>query len=99
VPVSAWNGGGDTYGIYIGVPNRNRYFKHHWPSVIIEIDGQPHTFALTAGFWRHCPEIRDRGQPFIRDWLRRHRSLNWPRGRPPTMELVAVSDRRFRLVA
>ena len=96
--VTAWNGGGNTYGLYIGIRNRNLHFKREWRTVTIELEGQAYTFVLTNGFWRNCPEIRDRGTPHIREWLARHRTLTWPRGRPPAIQLEPTSDSRYRLV-
>ena len=95
---SAWNDGGNTYGIRVGLPNRDRYFDPEWSEIEVELDGRFHTFKLTPSFWRRCPEFRDSGEPIIREWLRRHRSLDWPRGRPPKMELVPLGNGRFRLL-
>ena len=95
---SAWNDGKNTYGIRVGVPNRDKYFDPAWKSIEVEIDGHFHCFRLTAGFWRHCPEFRDSGKPIIREWLRRKHMLDWPRGKPPRMELVPLGDGKFRLV-
>ena len=69
-----------------------------WTEIEVEIDGRSHRFALTAGFWNKCPEFRDRGAPVIRDWQRRHRTLDWPKGHPPRFELVPMGGNRFRLV-
>jgi hypothetical protein len=95
---SAWSNGRDTYGIRVGVPNRDEFFEKSWTEIEVEIDGQFHCFALTAGFWHHCPEFRDSGAPVIRDWLRRHRSLTWPPRQPPKAQLVPLGNRRFRLL-
>jgi len=95
---SAWNDGKNTYGIRVGLPNRNRYFSSDWDEIEVELDGRFYTFKLTPSFWRKCPEFRDSGEPIIRDWLMRHRSLDWPRGRPPKMELVPLGGSRFRLI-
>jgi hypothetical protein len=96
---SAWNDGGNTYGIRVGFPNRSAYFDPTWTEVEVEIDHARHTFALTGGFWKHCPEFRDRGTPVIREWLRRNYSLEWSRGNPPRFELVPLGGNQFRLVA
>lgn len=96
--VTAWHGGTWTYGIRIGKANRKLYFKPVWESVTIEIGGKEHRFALTPGFWRECPEIRDSGEPVLRRWLESHFSVPWPTGNPPHMQLVPAGDRRFRLV-
>src|SRR2546422_1595459 len=95
---SAWHDGGSTYGIRVGTPNRQKFFDPSWTEIEVEIDGQSHRFALTASFWNHCPEFRDRGTPIIRDWLHCHKSLTWPRGNPPKVELIPLGNQRFRLL-
>jgi hypothetical protein len=95
---TAWNNGGGTYGIRVGFPNRERFFDRSWTAVEIEIDGEVRQFPVRGGFWRHCPEIRDKGEPVIREWLCRHRTLKWAKGDPPRMELVPVGENRFRLI-
>ena len=37
-------------------------------------------------------------RPAIRDWLRRHHTLNWPRRHPPRFQLLPLGEGRFRLV-
>ena len=96
--VTAWSNGGSTYGIRIGVPNRRAFFDEAWSTIDIEIEGRPHTFELTGGFKRGCPEVRDRKSPVIREWLKRHHTLKWPKGRPPSFELVPLERNRFRLI-
>jgi hypothetical protein len=83
----------------VGKPNREAYFDRGWTEIEVEIDGQFHWFALTAGFWNGCPEFRDRGSPVIRGWLRQHQALKWKSGHPPRFELVSLGGRRFRLTA
>lgn len=97
--VSAWSNGGGTYGIRVGVPNRDRCFSKGWSSIEVEVDGEPRRFQLTEGFWRHCPEFRDSGGRVIRGWLERHHTLNWPSGQPPRFQLLPLGGDRFRLVA
>jgi hypothetical protein len=96
--VSAWNNGGDIYGIRVGFPNRAEFFDESWTEIEVEIDGQPYYFGLTDGFWNHCPEFRDSRHPAVREWLRRHRTLDWPKGYPPRLELIPLGGNRFRLV-
>lgn len=96
---SAWSNGQGTYGIRVGTPNRDRFFDPSWEEIEVEIDGRFHTFGLTSAFWRKCPEFRDRGEPVIREWLRRNRSLSWLSGDPPKVELESLGHGRFRLLA
>jgi hypothetical protein len=97
--VKAWSNGSGTYGLRVGLANRNKWFKKRWTAIDVDLDGKSHRFNLTAGFWNKCPEIRDSGHTAIKDWLCRHRNLNWPRGSPPTMELTPLSEGKFRLLA
>jgi hypothetical protein len=94
---SAWNGGASAYGIRVGIPNRDQYFDQSWDEIEVEIEGEVHRFALTAGFWKNCPEFRDRGRSIIRDWLRRHHTIDWARGEPPQVQLTPLGGNRFRL--
>ena len=88
-----------SFGIRVGMANRQRHFDPVWTEIEVEMDGRPEVFRLTSGFWRNCPEFRDSGSPRIREWLRRHRSLAWDRGRPPRMTLLPLGGPRFRLEA
>jgi hypothetical protein len=62
-------------------------------------EGQPHRFQLSDSFWKGCPEFRDSGTTVIREWLRRHYTLDWPKGEPPQVELVQLDGNRFRLTS
>jgi len=93
---TAWNDGGTTYGISVGPANRDRYFQRGWSHIEVEMDGQVHSIPLTGGFWNKCPEFRS---PAVREWLRRHRALEWPDRKPPVVELVPLGENRFRLEA
>jgi hypothetical protein len=104
--VTAWRGGSaahPVYGIRVGLANRDRHFPPPDDAgsevvIEVEVDGLPHQFALTPGFWNKCPEFRDRGSPVIRNWLRRHHRLNWPKGEPPEVRLIRLGRNRFRLL-
>ncbi len=95
---TAWHSGGNTYGIRVGKPNRDEYFDPKWKAIEVEIEGSFHRFELTNGFWRQCPEFRDRGNPIIREWLQRHQLLKWPRGQPPKLQLFPLGPGKFRLL-
>jgi hypothetical protein len=95
--VTAWSNGKGVYGIRVGAKNRIAFFDASWEEIEVEIEGEVRRFRLTDGFWRDCPEFRDRGSPTIREWLRRHRTISWPKGRPPQIELIPLADNRFRL--
>jgi len=64
VEVSSWNKGkhdprGKGYGIRIGKRNRI-LFERHWKNIELSIVGRnPIEVAITSGFWKDCPEVRD----------------------------------------
>lgn len=95
--VSTWFGSG-IYGIRVGAPNRDGYFDPTWTEVLVEMDGVVNSFTLTKGFWNKCPEFRDLGRPIIKEWLQKHKTLDWPKQQPPKMELIQLSGNKFRLV-
>ena len=94
VQTRAWTNGSGTYGLRVGARNRDRFFKREWEEALLEIDGETHRVRITGGFWKDCPELR---APIIRDWLREHRTLKWPKGQPPTVELIPLGENRFRV--
>jgi hypothetical protein len=49
------------------------------------------------GFWHHCPEFRDTGALIVQEWLRWNRTLEWPKGNPPQVQLTPLGGTRFRL--
>lgn len=90
--VSAWKGA--TYGIRVGIPNANKFFKQEWDRIEVEIDGEFYSFNLSTTFWTTCPEFR--GGPIPR-WLKEQGLIPWPKGNPPKFELVPLKDNKLRL--
>jgi hypothetical protein len=84
-----------TFGIRIGIENRQQYFRPEWKSIILEISEnsviEPY---LTPGFWRKSPDIR---HPAFRKWFAEQGLIPWHDGAPPDFELVPISENRFRL--
>jgi len=95
---TAWNNGGNQYGIRVGKVNRDRYFNRGWNLIEVDIEGKLYQFVLTSGFWRNCPEFRDSGQPIIQEWLTKHKILTWPKGEPPQVQLISLGNGKFRLL-
>ena len=95
--VSTWFGS-KTYGVRIGAANRDLYFARNWSEIEVAMDGQFHQFSLTKGFWHKCPEFRDCGKPVIKEWLQRHKTIEWPRSHPPRMSLIPLGDNKFQLI-
>lgn len=94
---TGWSSGSGTFGIRVGMSNRDKHFLRSWTRIEVEIDGQVCEFKLTPGFWNKCPEFRDSGSTVIRDWLQRQHMTKWPSGRPPRFQLEPLGDGRFRL--
>jgi hypothetical protein len=91
---TGWTNGQGTYGIRVGVKNRDRHFDRAWRTIGVDIDGHWHVCPLTPGFWYRCPELR---HPAIRDWLQRHNRIPWPVSQPPLAELRPLAINGFRL--
>jgi hypothetical protein len=88
-----------TFGIRVGKLNRRLHFDG-LKTADVEIDGVIHSFPLSKGFWRNCPEIRDKqGTRAIRNWLQKNLSLTWAKGNPPRLNLVPLGGNQFRLKA
>jgi hypothetical protein len=50
------------FGIWIGGPNRDRYFSKDWSTVTVELpSGVVLDIVVLPGFWNRCPELRDEG--------------------------------------
>jgi hypothetical protein len=91
---TAWSNGLSANGIRIRTADRDLHFGHGLREVTIEAGGASATVALSASFWRSCPEIRGR---FIADWLRSNRLNSWTKGSPPRCELHPLGGAHFRL--
>ena len=102
IVVTAWRNKkeGGIYGVRLYGISEEELF-HHFPitwmgaEIEIEMDGELHFYHMPKSFWAKCREFR--GIVF-RDWLMKRGALDWPRGHPPTFELVKIGERRFRLV-
>lgn len=92
--VTIWNDGGTTYGVRVGSANRDAHFDRRWTEIELELDGKVYSIPISKGFWNKCPEVRS---PMIREWLMRRGLTEWPKGKPPRLELHPVSPNRFRL--
>jgi hypothetical protein len=72
-----------TFGIRIGIENRQQYFRPEWKSIILEISEnsviEPY---LTPGFWRQSPDIR---HPAFRRWFTTQGLMPGRDGAPPDL--------------
>jgi hypothetical protein len=63
--------------------------------VIVDLpNGQSTTARLSSRFWTTCPEFRSAD---IGRFLLEMRLAPWPKGKPPSLELVPLEGNRFRL--
>jgi hypothetical protein len=102
---TAWNNGkhlatGAGYGLKVPVIDRDRYFKHEWTSVILEIPVD-RGFAEVAvnvdkpSFWNEkCHELISQE---IGQWLRNSGLAPWPPHQPPKLLVEVISEGRFRI--
>jgi hypothetical protein len=97
--VTAWKVGASeeevsTYGLRIGIPNRDKFFQREWASISLTFHGASNLIQveMTSGFWRRCPELRS---PAIKAWLKQQGLLTWPRGRPPMFRMEQIEGNRF----
>ena len=94
--VSAWHGGGGSYGLRILLGDISLYFRPEWEEVRLHLPGEQRAVhvQLTSSFWSTAPELRS---PRIRAFFERHDLLGWDRTRPPHFELEPLGDGDFRL--
>ena len=99
---TAWNNGhhhesGAGYGFKISASDRDRHFRRSWETILLRIEGQPQ-FEVNVkkdSFWNSdCRELIHRE---IGIWLRKNKMAPWPKRRPPKLELLHLSENRFKL--
>jgi len=98
--VSGWNNGspnnrtGAGYGIRISKKDRDKYFRREWKFIEIDLESEVVRVELSNSFWRNCTELRSSK---IGKWLLDRDYAPWSKGNPPKLELIPVSERRFKL--
>src|SRR3954471_4032950 len=81
------------YGIKFTKPDRDRYFRTEWDSIVLELDESEETSVpLAPSFWRSCSELRSGA---IGQWLIDQRVAPWPRGNPPGVVVHHLDGNRF----
>ncbi len=101
--VSAWSNGnprptGAGYGIKVSIADRDFYFSREWPSVTLELEGDPNPVEVSISkksFW--SPICHELISARIGLWFVRHRLAPWPKSHPPKLRMESISSRRFRL--
>jgi hypothetical protein len=90
--VTRWPNNGEWWGIRIslakdinGQNDREQYFDHSWASVKIEFDSKIVQPRLTPGFWKNCPELRNKE---IGEWVTKNDGI---------LHLLPLDGNRFRL--
>lgn len=100
--VTAWNNGrhhstGAGYGFKIGIEDRDANFDRSWSSVIVELpNGETVESNINKeSFWGDtCRELINKQ---FGAWLITEGLAPWVRGSPPVLELMHISNNRFRL--
>jgi len=96
--VTVWNNGGTGYGIKIDMPDRKKFFKKEWKSVVLELEGVGLPIEVNTdkpSFWHPgCGELISKE---IGEWLAKNGLIPWPYRKPPKLRLEPLSNRRFRL--
>jgi hypothetical protein len=97
----AWNNGrhhasGAGYGLKISADARDAFFHRNWGTVALHLSGRelPATVNIDkASFWNDtCRELISRD---IGSWLIENGMAPWPQGNPPSLHLIARSERAF----
>ena len=96
--LTGWHSGdwpGGTYGLRFGAL-RESLVEPGSSYIKIQLEGESaFQAALTGGFWKDCPEIRD---PLIRDWMMKQKvSVPWPKGFPPRFPLECLGPNYFHV--
>jgi hypothetical protein len=99
---TAWNNGkyhptGAGYGIKISAKDRDRYFRRNWQTVDLYLPGSNQALSANVdkpSFWSDCRELISKE---IGSWLIREGKGKWSRGNPPTIELISLGERSFRV--
>ncbi len=94
---TAWHNGGAPdqaagYGIKFTKGDRDRHFDPAWTEIIIKLDSDQTTVALSPSFWRNCSELRSVD---IGRWLLEAGAAPWASGNPPGIAVNRLDDNRF----
>ena len=90
--VSTWKS--VSYGIRIPKKHRQNIKEKCTNKIQIKLDGKYHEFKIRSTFWTTCPEVR--GKP-IEKWLRKHKKIIWPKGKPHKLILDYEGENKFTL--
>ena len=102
---TAWNNGsyhasGAGYGFKVDANDRDRYFRHNWGTVFVELP-RGLTFARAevnvtkSSFW--VPQCDELISQVIGRWLLDEGYAPWPQSASPKFEVDPAGDRRFVL--
>lgn len=107
INVTAWNGGGSTFGIVMTKYDRDANFIQGDITVIVHLPNGTTSktrISENSSFWRKCHEFRSRkDSPEIKNWLiekgyvKNHKKT-WKKGYPPKFTLEKIGENKFRLI-
>ena len=98
--VTAWSNGsasssGAGYGLRLTSADRDTYFDRGWEHVDVDLGVHGRAaIPLSGSFWARCTELRSAS---VGRWLLAHRLAPWPKGSPPTLELLHLGGNAFEL--
>lgn len=97
--VKTWSNGkanektGSGYGLRIGKKNRDKYFSDNVEYSLI-IDNKKIKINITPGFYKECPEIRDKK---IGMFLIKNKLHKWKSGNTNSLNMIKVDDKTFEI--
>ena len=98
VIVTAWSNGSGSFGLKIGVGDRDKFFKREWKTVFLQFAGAQTEIEVNIdkpSFW--SPTCRELIHHEIGRWFEMNGFVPWSRHKPPKLILEPISARHFRL--
>ena len=95
--VKTWSNGkanektGSGYGLRIGKKNRDKYFSDNLEYSLI-LDNKRIKVNITPGFYKECPEIRDKK---IGMFLINNNLHKWKSRSPHLLNMIKLDDKTF----
>lgn len=97
IPVTAWNDGGNGYGLRLSPHLRDIFFSKKWNFIILHIDESNEMIKINLSdcFWHKCSELRSKD---IRKWLFENKLAPWKKYEPPNFYLTKIKENNFQLI-
>lgn len=97
--VSTWSNGkptkkGSGLGIRIEKKDRDKYFDNSFHEIVLTMDLKTYNIKITDGFWKNCPELRDKA---IGLFLIKYNIHEWISGKTNKLILEKIDNKSFIL--